>query len=158
MKKAFLIIGLIVAYHLNAQIQGEFCQGKDTYGNQCIYFLGTNGTNYNFNIEVTPMNYSTGDKTTRYFILYSGKNFTVGPNENWIWQPGEVLIIKYSNGVKKIWKYGSKNALYGTVFKYNPSFTGTNSCFCGCTKFSESSGGHDICTCGHSFNSHKFYK
>jgi hypothetical protein len=154
------VISLLIVLYSSAQIQGQFFIGNDQYGNKCVYFLGTNSSDYDQYIEVTCINYTTNETLPQYFKpLRAGNQFTIGPREGWRWQQSEILLIKYSNGKKIFWKYGSQNALYGTVFKYNPSFRGSNTCQnCGCTKFSESLVGHNMCKCTHSFDSHKFYK
>lgn len=111
-----------------SQIQGGFYSFYDNYGYSHIYFKGTNLTQYNYDITITYLNTITGEKKVKYCKpLYSNNNFTIGENDGWWWQPGEYLIITYSNGKSYYWRYGDAyNTINGREYKsYNPSFGGS---------------------------------
>lgn len=118
MKKIVLTIFLIVSnYLVHGQITGGFFTGMDYYGNQYVYFKGTNVSPYNLYINVIYFSEKLDQYHTLYYSpLYYDTYFTIGPANNWTWQPGEKVVIVYPNGNKVSWVYSGK--------KKNVSFQG----------------------------------
>ena len=106
MKRTLLIICLLTLHLFStAQISGGFFSGTDCFGNMFIYFKGTNNSQYNFNIEITSINYQLNQQKQWNCLLESGNSFTIGPSDGWYWQIGERLIVRYPNGQSIFWIY-----------------------------------------------------
>lgn len=120
MKKICVIIAIlsgIMAYGQNPYISGSFNIGYDDNGNEVVYFQGNNLTNYNIPITVVSVNEELNQNRRWSFNSFAGKSFSIGPNEGWSWQPGEKLVIYFSNGQSIYWVYGASQN--NSAFKRN---------------------------------------
>lgn len=106
MKKiTFTILFAFTALFSIGQITGGFFYGTDYGGNVYVYFQGTNISQYSIRIEIRSINEQLDQEKSWNCNLSSGDYFTVGPSDGWFWQPGEKLIITYSNGTSYYWVY-----------------------------------------------------
>lgn len=157
-KVVVLIVIILLTCSAQAQISGGFYYGSDVYGNGFVYFQGSNVSASNLNIKVICKNDDLDEEKVFYFTpLYSGNNFTIGPADGWIWQPGEKLYIIYPNGKNVYWIYGQQS-------RSNPSFKGHGRCTyynsltrerCTCKGYKGDYGKGPCKNCGHSYVKHE---
>lgn len=104
MKRITLFLGSLCVFTttLLAQITGGFYNQ-----NGYIYFIGQNVSGYGLsNLTIKCVNNELNQQQTFTMdFLSNGNRFSVGPSEDWVWQPGERLIITYANGQSVYWVY-----------------------------------------------------
>lgn len=148
MKKILTICLLFFSMTCYAQISGGFYLQKDIYGCSYVCFSGQNTSIFNYYVQIACVNEKACE--TKYFSLfsYAGQSFTIGPNEGWVWMPGEKLYVKYASGQIVYWTYNPN--------VYKPTFQGRKyDCErCLCTKYEKKSTFNSDCKCGHPKNYH----
>lgn len=108
MKKfVFIILFVFCVYMVFSETQeafiGSFNYGTDAIGNKCVYFQGTNVTDYYLPIVVIARNDITNDELSFSFTVIPHGQFAIGPNQGWVWKKKEKLYIIYQNGRSIYW-------------------------------------------------------
>ncbi len=104
---------------ITAQIQGGFSYSVDMFGNSYVYFAGVNTTGSILNVYTACID-NDGRGVRNSFSLYPGNSFSIGPQQGWIWMPGERLVVTLDGGRSQEWVFNpSAGGSRG-----NASFTG----------------------------------
>jgi hypothetical protein len=120
MKKViFSLIFIFISLFSISQIVGGFYYGVDSYGNPCVYFKGTNISEYEIQIDISSVNELLNQEKRWNCSLYPDHSFTIGAEDQWYWQVGEKLIITYANGASRYWIF-SPNSNNGNINFSNP--------------------------------------
>ena len=104
-KTIFTILLAFTSLFSIGQVTGGFYYGTDYGGNVFIYFQGTNVSQYSIQLEIKSVNEQLKEEKSWNCNLAPGNYFTIAPSDGWFWQPGEKLIITYSNGTSYYWVY-----------------------------------------------------
>lgn len=78
----------------NIPINGQFLTSQDNRGHIVVYFKGFNACQFAIKAEITCVNKITKERVSYELkSLAPGQAFTIGPENNWYWQPGERIYI-----------------------------------------------------------------
>ena len=110
MKKIiFTILLASISFFSIGQINGGFFYSIDEYGNWYLFFKGTNTSEHQISFKIKSINENLNQEKNWNCELAPEKYFTVGPEDNWAWQPGEKLVVTYPDGSSCYWTCVHKN-------------------------------------------------
>lgn len=106
MKYAFLSVFLLIvsAVTANAQVAAMFTRNTHN-GVSGVYFEAQNTLAMAYPISFKCVKARNGAFFTNTIVVQPGAYMWMGPDQGWVWEDGDVMIIMYPNGNTRTWTY-----------------------------------------------------